>query len=195
MPGWLRSWSQGPGIESHIRLPVRTLLLPLPMSLPLSFCVCHKQINKILRVPNLYLYVLYLPPRRSFLPSFLFFRHIGLRFAVLAKPGTHPYGVSIATYRKISCFSRLGFQSQISSWAQSVTTFLMLGGVGGSESLTYVGPVFSRISQVLHSIKMRLFILKLTVLISFSLLESTPFPPCWSGLICSLRWELISELV
>ena len=38
---WLRSWSQGPGIEFCIRLPVGSLLLPLPVSLPLSFCVSH----------------------------------------------------------------------------------------------------------------------------------------------------------
>ena len=38
---WLRAWSWGPGIESHIRLPARSLLLPLPVSLPLSFCVSH----------------------------------------------------------------------------------------------------------------------------------------------------------
>ena len=35
----LRSWYQGPGIESHIRLPTGSLLLPLPMSLPLSVCL------------------------------------------------------------------------------------------------------------------------------------------------------------
>ncbi|CAK7320259.1 hypothetical protein VULLAG_LOCUS22521 [Vulpes lagopus] len=32
----------GPGIESHIRLPAGSLLLPLPMSLPLSVCVSHE---------------------------------------------------------------------------------------------------------------------------------------------------------
>ena len=32
----LRSWSQGPGIESHIGFPTGSLLLPLPVSLPLS---------------------------------------------------------------------------------------------------------------------------------------------------------------
>ena len=37
---WLRSWSWGPGMESHIRVPSGSLLLPLPVSLPLSFCVC-----------------------------------------------------------------------------------------------------------------------------------------------------------
>ena len=35
----LRSWSRGPGIESHIPLPVRSLLLPLLMSLPLFLCL------------------------------------------------------------------------------------------------------------------------------------------------------------
>ena len=33
---WLRLLSQGPGKKSHIRLPTGSLLLPLPMSLPLS---------------------------------------------------------------------------------------------------------------------------------------------------------------
>ena len=28
--------------ESHVRLPVRSLLLPLPVSLPLSLCVSHE---------------------------------------------------------------------------------------------------------------------------------------------------------
>ena len=35
MPGWLR-------IESHIGLPAWSLLLSLPMSLPLSVCVSHE---------------------------------------------------------------------------------------------------------------------------------------------------------
>ena len=54
-PGWfsgwglsiclqLRAWSWGPGIKSRIRLPAGSLLLPLPMSLPLS--VCLSWINK-----------------------------------------------------------------------------------------------------------------------------------------------------
>ena len=34
---WLGLGSRGPGIESHIRLSVGSLLLPLPMSLPLCF--------------------------------------------------------------------------------------------------------------------------------------------------------------
>ena len=42
---WLRWWSRGPGIESHIGLPAGILLLPLPMSLPL--CMSHEYINKI----------------------------------------------------------------------------------------------------------------------------------------------------
>ena len=42
---WLRSWSQGPGIESWIRLPTGSLLLPLPRSLPLSLSLSW--INKI----------------------------------------------------------------------------------------------------------------------------------------------------
>ena len=32
----------GPGIESHIGLPTGSLLLPLPMSLPLSVGVSHE---------------------------------------------------------------------------------------------------------------------------------------------------------
>ena len=44
---WLRAWSRGPGVESHIRLPTGSLLLPLPMSLPLSLCLSW--INKILK--------------------------------------------------------------------------------------------------------------------------------------------------
>ena len=38
----LRSWSQGPGIKSHIGLPTGSLLLPLPVSLLLSFSVSHE---------------------------------------------------------------------------------------------------------------------------------------------------------
>ena len=41
---WPRAWSWNPGIESHIRLPAWSLLLPLPVSLPLS--VCLSWINK-----------------------------------------------------------------------------------------------------------------------------------------------------
>ena len=44
---WLRSWSWGPRIKSHIKLPTGSLLLPLPVSLPLS--VCLSWINKILK--------------------------------------------------------------------------------------------------------------------------------------------------
>ena len=36
---WLRSQSQGLGIESHIGLPAGSLLLPPPVSLPLSLCL------------------------------------------------------------------------------------------------------------------------------------------------------------
>ena len=39
---WLRSGSWDPGIKSHIRLPAGSLLLPLPVSLPLSLCVSHE---------------------------------------------------------------------------------------------------------------------------------------------------------
>ena len=39
---WLRAWSQGPGIESHIGLPTGGLLLPLPVSLPLSVSLMNK---------------------------------------------------------------------------------------------------------------------------------------------------------
>ena len=42
---WLRVWSWGPRIESCIRLPVGSLLLPLPVSLPLPLCLSW--INKI----------------------------------------------------------------------------------------------------------------------------------------------------
>ena len=51
LSGWasiclrLRSWSQGPGIESCIRLPCRTM--PLPVSLSLSLCLSW--INKVLK--------------------------------------------------------------------------------------------------------------------------------------------------
>ena len=38
----LRLCSQGPGIESHIRLLTESLLLPLPVSLPLSLSVSHE---------------------------------------------------------------------------------------------------------------------------------------------------------
>ena len=39
-----RAWSWGPGIKYHIRLPAWSLLLPLPVSLPLllSLCVSHE---------------------------------------------------------------------------------------------------------------------------------------------------------
>ena len=36
---WPRVWSWSPGIESSIRLPAWSLLLPLPVSLPLSLCL------------------------------------------------------------------------------------------------------------------------------------------------------------
>ena len=39
-----REWSCSPGIESHVGLPAWSLLLPLPVSLPLS--VCLSWINK-----------------------------------------------------------------------------------------------------------------------------------------------------
>ena len=35
----LRVWSWGPGMELHIGLPTGSLLLPLPVSLPLSLCL------------------------------------------------------------------------------------------------------------------------------------------------------------
>ena len=44
----LRSWSQGPGIKSCIRLPPGSLLLPLPMSLPLFLSLSW--INKIFQI-------------------------------------------------------------------------------------------------------------------------------------------------
>ena len=41
---WPRAWSWGPRTESHIGLPAWSLLLPLPVSLPLppSLCVSHE---------------------------------------------------------------------------------------------------------------------------------------------------------
>ena len=36
---WPRARSWRPGIESHVGLPAWSLLLPLPVSLPLSLCV------------------------------------------------------------------------------------------------------------------------------------------------------------
>ena len=36
----LSVWSCGPGIKSHIRLPMGNLLLPLPLHLSLPLCVC-----------------------------------------------------------------------------------------------------------------------------------------------------------
>ena len=41
---WLRSLSQDPGIESRIGLLAGSLLLPLPVSLPLSLFVMNKYI-------------------------------------------------------------------------------------------------------------------------------------------------------
>ena len=41
----VRSWSPGPGIKSGIRLPVGSLLLPLPVSLSL----CVSLIDKIFK--------------------------------------------------------------------------------------------------------------------------------------------------
>ena len=55
MPGWLSGWASAIsfrrdlGIESHIGLLAGSLLLPLPMSLPLSLCVSHELINKIFK--------------------------------------------------------------------------------------------------------------------------------------------------
>ena len=39
---WLVSWSWGPGIKSYIRLPRGSLLLPLPVSLPVSVSLMNK---------------------------------------------------------------------------------------------------------------------------------------------------------
>ena len=41
----LRAWSWDPGIESHFLLPVGSLLLPQPISLPLSVSLISKQIK------------------------------------------------------------------------------------------------------------------------------------------------------
>ena len=46
----LRSWSWSPGIESHIDLPAWSLLLPLPVSLPLSLSLCLSWINKLKKI-------------------------------------------------------------------------------------------------------------------------------------------------
>ena len=43
---WLRVWSQGPEIESHIRFSIGNLLLPLPMSLPFSLGLSWVKKNK-----------------------------------------------------------------------------------------------------------------------------------------------------
>ena len=42
----LRAWSQD---GSRVGLPAASLLLPLPVSLSLSLCVSHEQINKSLK--------------------------------------------------------------------------------------------------------------------------------------------------
>ena len=39
---WLRAWSPSPGIKSPIGLPAWSLLLPLPVSLPLSVSLMNK---------------------------------------------------------------------------------------------------------------------------------------------------------
>ena len=38
---------QGPGIESHVRFPAWSLLLPLPVSLPLSLSLMNKKIKSL----------------------------------------------------------------------------------------------------------------------------------------------------
>ena len=48
----LRAWSWSPGIKSHVRLPARSLLLPLPVCLPL----CLSWTNKILKKKKKCLY-------------------------------------------------------------------------------------------------------------------------------------------
>ena len=40
-------WSWRPGIESHVGLPAWSLLLPLPVSLPLSVSLMNKQIKSL----------------------------------------------------------------------------------------------------------------------------------------------------
>ena len=48
MPGWLSGWASAfgsrhdPGIETYIGLPAWSLLLLLPVSLPISLCVSHE---------------------------------------------------------------------------------------------------------------------------------------------------------
>ena len=43
---WPRAWSWKPGIESDIGLSAWSLLLPLPVSLPLSLCVSLMSLKK-----------------------------------------------------------------------------------------------------------------------------------------------------
>ena len=47
----LRAWPRGPGIEFHIGLPAGSLLLPLPVSLPLSGSLMNK-IKSFLKNPE-----------------------------------------------------------------------------------------------------------------------------------------------
>ena len=68
-----REWSWSPGIESCIRLPTWSLLLPLPVSLPLSPSLCLLWINKnlnLLRFPFLFfLFFFFFFKWRLFKPS------------------------------------------------------------------------------------------------------------------------------
>lgn len=98
-----------------------------------------------------------------------------------------------ATFRKISHFSRPGFQGQVSS---KVMTFPLLGGaVRGQWGIPWIGHILSRMNQVLCLIRESLLTLELNVLLPFYLCGSTPFSLCWSKLICSPRLQLNSDLV
>ena len=44
---WLRLWSRGPGTQSRNRIPVGSLLLPLPMSLPLSVSLKNRYMKNL----------------------------------------------------------------------------------------------------------------------------------------------------
>ena len=39
---WLRAWSWGPGTQSHLGFPAGSLILPLPVSLPLCVSLMNR---------------------------------------------------------------------------------------------------------------------------------------------------------
>lgn len=108
----------------------------------------------------------------------------GLLFSILLKRGTHPCRISMATFKKMSCFSRPGLQGQVSS---KVTSPLLRAGHRGNG----LGD-----RQYLNStcfipewVKSSDLTLNLNALLSFYLQGSTAF-----FLTCSLRLQLISDL-